>query len=309
MNLETRMASLEISELLRTKFGSAVRLHVPLARYTSARVGGPADVLITANSADELAEIVQTLWDAGKGFFMLGGGSNVLVGDHGIRGVTILNRSKAVRFEDGESAKVWAESGVVFSNLANRCATRGLSGLEWAAAVPGTIGGAIFGNAGAFGGDMASSLLSAEVLTRDGREHWTVDQLGYGYRTSVLKRHEREAVVLAAELKLQAGDPVEVAAKVTEFRESRIATQPPGASMGSTFKNPPGDYAGRLIDVSGLKGTQVGDATVSTMHANFIVTTEHTRAEDVRALIALVKMTVREKTGVDLELEIELVGE
>ncbi len=159
MNVDVTMTSIEISELLRSKFGSAVRQHVPLARYTSARVGGAADLLITADSADELAKVVKTLWDTGTGFFLLGGGSNVLIGDKGVRGVTVMNRSKAVRFEDGEASKVWAESGVVFSNLANRCAAKGLSGLEWAAAVPGTIGGAVYGNAGAFGGDMAGTLL------------------------------------------------------------------------------------------------------------------------------------------------------
>lgn len=309
MNVDVRMTSIEISDLLRAKFGSAVRQHVPLARYTSARVGGSADLLVTADSADELASVVKTLWDAGTGFFLLGGGSNVLIGDRGVRGVTVMNRSKAVRFEDGDTPRVWAESGVVFSNLANRCAAKGLSGLEWAAAVPGTIGGAVYGNAGAFGGDMAGTLLAAEVLTPNGRERWPVEKLGYGYRTSVLKRHEVEAVVLSAELKLQAADPTEVAAKVAEFRESRKATQPPGASMGSTFKNPVGDYAGRLIDVAGLKGTRVGTATVSTMHGNFIVTNEQTRAQDVRALIELVQKTVGDKTGVMLELEIELVGE
>ncbi len=309
MNVDTTMTRTDITDLLREKFGSAVRNNVRLARYTSARVGGLADLLVTANTAGELAEIVQTLWQADEPFLMLGGGSNLLVGDNGVRGVTIMNRSKAIRFDGGASPKVWAESGVVFSNLANRCAVKGLSGLEWAAAVPGTIGGAVYGNAGAFGGDVAGCLLAAEVLTRNGRELWPVERLGYGYRTSVLKRHEVEAVVLSAELKVTKADPAVVAAKVAEFRETRKATQPPGASMGSTFKNPVGDHAGRLIDAAGLKGTRIGSAEISTVHANFIVTDENTRAEDVRALIALVKNTVREKTGVDLELEIELVGE
>lgn len=303
------MATVEVSELLRAKFGSALRQHVPLARYTSARVGGPADLLVTANSADELAEIVTTLWQAEADFLLLGGGSNILVGDRGVRGVTVMNRAKAVRLDAGVEPKVWAESGVVFSNLSNRCAVNGLSGLEWAATVPGTVGGAVYGNAGAFGGDMFASLLAAEMITPDGRARWSVEQFGYGYRTSVLKRREARAVVLAAELRVSRADPAEVAAKVTEFGETRKATQPPGASMGSTFKNPPGDYAGRLIDAAGLKGTRIGSAAVSTLHGNFIITDEHTRAEDVQALIQLVKRTVKERSGVDLELEIELVGE
>jgi UDP-N-acetylmuramate dehydrogenase len=309
MRLETMMTTIEISELLREKLGSAVRQHVPLARYTSARVGGPADLLVTANSADELAAIVTTLWESGTDFVLLGGGSNVLVGDRGIRGVTILNRAKDVRFDEGEQPKVYAESGVVLSNLANRCALKGLSGLEWAATVPGTIGGAVYGNAGAFGGDMARTLSSADVLSPVGSERWTVDKLGYGYRTSILKRREVRAVILGAELRLEHGDPAEVAAKIAEFSESRKATQPPGASMGSTFRNPPDDYAGRLIEAAGLKGTRIGSAAISTLHANFIITHEQTRAADVRALIQVVKKAVLEKSGVDLELEIELVGE
>ncbi len=309
MHVETMMTTIEASELLREKFGSAVRQHAPLARYTSSRIGGPADVLVTANSADELADIVATLWQIGTDFFLLGGGSNVLIGDRGIRGVTVLNRAKEVRFKEGEATSVWAESGVVFSNLANRCALKGLTGLEWAGTVPGTIGGAVYGNAGAFGGDMARSLLAAQVLTPAGRERWTVDRLGYGYRTSVLKRHEVQAVVLAAEMKLVPTDPAEVEAKMAEFSESRRATQPPGASMGSTFKNPPGDYAGRLIEAAGLKGSRIGSATVSLLHGNFIITNEQTRAADVRALIQVIKKAVLEKSGIDLELEIELVGE
>jgi len=309
MRLDTMMTTIEISELLREKFGSAVRQHVPLARYTSARIGGPADLLVTANGADELVAIVTTLWESGADFLLLGGGSNVLIGDRGVRGVTVLNRAKEVRFDEGEQPKAYAESGVVLSNLANRCALKGLSGLEWAATVPGTIGGAVYGNAGAFGGDMARILLSAEVLTPAGREHWTVDQLGYGYRTSSLKRRESRAVILAAELRLEHGDPTEVAAKIAEFSESRKATQPPGASMGSTFKNPPDDYAGRLIEAAGLKGTRSGSATSSTMHGNVIITHEQTRAADVRALIHFVKQAVLEQSGVDLELEIELVEE
>ncbi len=309
MHVETTMTTIEISELLREKFGSAVRQHVPLARYTSARVGGPADVLISVSSADELADLVTILWQTGTGFFLLGGGSNVLIGDRGVRGITILNRAKGVRFEEGEAPKVWAESGAGFSNLANRCALKGLGGLEWAATIPGTVGGAVYGNAGAFGGDMARSLLTAEVLTPAGRERWTVDKLGYGYRSSVLKRHEVKAVVLAAEIRLGVADAAEVTAKMAEFSESRKATQPPGASMGSTFKNPPNDYAGRLIEAAGLKGKRIGSAAVSTLHGNFIITHEDTRAADVRALIQMIKKGVLEKSGVELELEIELVGE
>ncbi len=195
-----------LADVLAAKFSDRVRENIPLAPYTSARIGGPADVLITANSADELAEIMSLLWKADADYFILGGGSNVLISDKGVRGITVLNRAKAVRFENEGQPKVWAESGVVFSNLANRCGSKGLSGLEWAATVPGTIGGAVYGNAGAFGGDMAGNLVWAELLTETGREKWPVEKMGYGYRTSILKRREIKAVVLSGRINFKKRD-------------------------------------------------------------------------------------------------------
>jgi UDP-N-acetylmuramate dehydrogenase len=276
---------------LYAKFGDKVKENVPLAPYTSARIGGPADIFLTADSAAELARIVKTLWKLDMPYVILGGGSNVLVSDRGVRGVVVWNRAKGVKFHAGDQPSVTAESGVVFSNLANRCASKGLAGLEWAVTVPGTIGGAVYGNAGAFGGDMAGNLISAELLTANGKEVFTVEQMGYGYRTSVLKRGE------------------EVTVKIEQFSAHRKATQPPGASMGSMFKNPPGDYAGRLIEAAGLKGARVGNAEISPLHGNFFINHANTRAEDIRALIELVQKTVKEKQNVDLELEIELIGE
>ncbi len=183
---------------LYAKFGDKVKENVLLAPYTSARIGGPADVFITADSASELAKIIKALWKLEMSFTLLGGGSNLLISDKGIRSVVVLNRAKAVKFHPGDEPRVTVESGVVFSNLANRCATKGFAGLEWAATVPGTIGGAVYGNAGAFGGDMAGNLISTELLTTNGIEKFTVEQMGYGYRTSVLKRGELKAVVLSA---------------------------------------------------------------------------------------------------------------
>lgn len=296
-------------DTLYAKLGDKVKENVSLAPYTSARIGGPADVLITAESADELARIVKLLWKLDMDYVMLGGGSNVLVSDTGVRGVVVLNRAKAVRFHNGDEPSVTAESGVVFSNLANRCKSKGFAGLEWAATVPGTIGGAVYGNAGAFGGDLAGNLIWAELLTENGRERFTAEQMGYGYRTSILKRGELDAVVLAAELRLSNSTKEEVTVKIEQFSAHRKATQPPGASMGSMFKNPTGDYAGRLIEASGLKGTRIGNAEISPLHGNFFVNHANTKASDIFALIQLVQKTVKEKQGVDLELEIELVGE
>jgi UDP-N-acetylmuramate dehydrogenase len=306
---ELTMTAYSILELLSARFGEEVKTNAVLAPFTSARIGGRADILVSAQSADDLVEIVSLLWQEGIQPVILGGGSNVLVSDKGIRGVTVINRAKAVRFDDGEAPSVWAESGVVFSNLANRCAAKGLSGLEWAGTVPGTIGGAVYGNAGAFGGDMAGSLMWAEVLTPAGRERWSVESLGYGYRTSVLKRRERSGIVLAAELRLGNSTRDAVTATMSLFSEKRKATQPPGASMGSMFKNPPGDKAGRLLEAAGMKGRRVGSVEISPVHANFFINHGRANASDVKALIEIAQRTVKERLGVELELEIELVGE
>ena len=296
-------------DMLYAKLGDKVKENVPLAPYTSARIGGPADIFITADTSTELARIVKLLWKQEMPFTLLGGGSNVLVSDKGIRGVVVMNRAKGVKFHGGDQPSVTVESGVVFSNLANRCASKGFAGLEWAATVPGTIGGAVYGNAGAFGGDMAGNLLNAELLTENGREEFTVEQMGYGYRTSILKRGGLKAIVLSAQLALKNSTKEEVTVKIQQFSAHRKATQPPGASMGSMFKNPAGDYAGRLIESAGLKGTRIGNAEISPLHGNFFINHANTKAEDIRALIQLVQKTVKEKQGVDLELEIEVIGD
>ena len=296
-------------DVLRLKFGAAVQEEVSLAPFTSARIGGPADILVTVKTATELMDAMTVLWDYGMPYTILGGGSNALISDKGVRGVVVLDRAKEVRFESGDQPTVWCEAGVVFSNLANRCASKGLSGLEWAATVPGTVGGAIYGNAGAFDGDMSNNLISADVLTKNGIEKLTVEQMEYGYRTSVLKRGEIKAIVLSGTLRLKNSSREEVSAKINEFSESRKSAQPPGASMGSMFKNPEGDHAGRLIEAAGLKGTRIGNAEISTKHGNFFINHGETKAEDVCALIHLVQKTVHEKFGIELELEVELVGE
>lgn len=307
--MKRMIASKELAAQLHERFGDMVKENVLLAPYTSARIGGAADIFITAGSVAELERVVLYLWESKTPFVTLGGGANILVSDQGVRGVVLFNRAKEVEFHLGDQPFVAAESGVVFSNLANRCASKGLSGLEWGSAVPGTIGGAVYGNAGAFGGDIAGSLISAELLTESGREKFSAEQMGYVYRSSVLKRGEVKAVVLSAELKLENSTKEDVTARIHQFVAHRKATQPPGASMGSMFKNPSGDYAGRLIEVSGLKGARIGNAEISQLHGNFFINHGETRAEDIRALIELARKTVQEKQGVKLELEIEFVGD
>ena len=304
-------------DFLYARFGDKVKENVPLAPYTSARIGGPADIFIMVDTAPELARIVKTLWKYEMPFTLLGGGSNVLVSDKGVRGVVLLNRARAVKFHAGDQPSVTVESGVIFSNLANRCAAKEFAGLEWAATVPGTVGGAVYGNAGAFGGDIAGNLIWADLLIESGqaenaevtREKFTVEKMGYDYRTSKLKRGEVKAVVLSAELSLKNSTREEVTVKIQQFSAHRKTTQPPGASMGSMFKNPPGDYAGHLIESAGLKGTRIGNAEISPVHGNFFINHGATKAEDIRALIQLVQKTVKEKQDVALELEIEIIGE
>ena len=293
---------------LRAIFGDRLQENVPLAAYTSARIGGSADALIVANSADELAEIISQLWELDCPYLMLGGGSNILISDAGFRGVVALNKAKEIRFNEGANPSVQAESGVMLSRLANQTATRGFAGLEWAATVPGTVGGAVYGNAGAFGGDMAGTLLRVKLLTEDGRETWSVSDMEYAYRNSKLKRDAVKCAILSAEMKLSNGDPAKIQERMRSFIQKRKDTQPPGASMGSMFKNPEGDHAGRLIEAAGLKGTRIGNAEISAVHANFFVNHGETKASDVKALIELTQKTVFEKFGIQLELEIEIVA-
>jgi len=294
---------------VRAAFGDRLQENISLAAYTSARIGGIADAFIVANTADELAEIISTLWEMDAPYLLLGGGSNLLISDAGFRGVVVLNKAKAIRFNEGENPAVRAESGVSLSRLANQAATRALSGLEWAVTVPGTVGGAVYGNAGAFGGDMAGVLLQVEMLTKHGRETWSVSDMEYAYRSSTLKGVAINCVILSAEMMLKKGEQAQIQERMRSFIQKRKNTQPPGASMGSMFKNPAGDYAGRLIEAAGLKGKRIGNAEISEIHANFFINHGETKASDVKELIALVQKTVKEKFGVSLELEVEPVGE
>lgn len=312
---------------LQRLFGDRLKLNEPLARFTAARIGGPADAFIQADSAEGLSTIVVGLWNSAIPFTVLGGGSNVLVSDRGVRGVVILNRARRYSFELNS---VWAESGVNFGSLARQAAARGLSGLEWAAGIPGTVGGAVVGNAGAHGGDVAGSLIMAEILhllnvdRPDGeqfrQETWPVEKLEFGYRTSVIKGRRSEPskkpsgieqglIVLGARFRLERSNVEAVQASMDDFVAYRHKTQPPGASMGSMFKNPPGDYAGRLVEAAGLKGARIGNAEISPLHGNFFINRGGATAMDVWRLIELARASVAEHSGIKLELEVELVGE
>jgi UDP-N-acetylmuramate dehydrogenase len=314
------MISLAQIETLGEVFGDRLQVNVSLKRYTAARIGGNADVMITVSSSSELEKVSRYLWQANIPFIIIGSGSNVLISDAGVRQVVILNRAKKIVFNlQSLHPTVWVESGVNFGVLARKAATHGLSGLEWAAGIPGTVGGAIYGNAGAHGSDMSKNLLMAKILHRrptseDKRheilqEEWPVKRFEFAYRSSVLKRQPNQVAVLSAQLRLNQKTPEAVQAKMDEYAALRRSSQPGGASMGSIFKNPPGDYAGRLIEAAGLKGRKIGKVEVSEKHANFFINQDSATASDYEALIRLVHKEVLKKQGVNLELEIELLGD
>jgi UDP-N-acetylmuramate dehydrogenase len=296
---------------LRRLFGDRLQQDVSLARFTSSRTGGPADVFFEARTTDDLRAAAVSLWAAHSPFRILGGGSNVLVAESGVREVVVLNHARRTRFEaERPDPRVWAESGASIGTVARRACLEGLSGLEWAATVPGTIGGAVVGNAGAHGGEISHSLQTAEILQPPDRvESWAADRLAYGYRTSWLKRHGGQAVVLSAFFALEPSAPDVTTARMEANIAHRQRTQPPGASWGSMFKNPPGDFAGRLIEAAGLKGMRVGEAEVSGLHANFFLNRGQASSRDVAELLIEVRRKVKEHSGVELELEIELLGD
>jgi UDP-N-acetylmuramate dehydrogenase len=295
---------------LSDRFGVALKRDEPLARYTVARLGGPADALLAANSTTDLTEVVTLACQADIPWIILGGGTNVLISDAGYRGLVIINQAKGVRFEN--DGRVVAESGASLSTLGRRCMNQGLAGLEWAVNVPGTVGGAVVNNAGAHGGDMSDSVRWVEVFTVQDRPHvelWSTGQMRYEYRNSVLKGQPGCHAVLSVTLALEPGhDPEALNARASAFVAHRKRTQPPGATLGSIFKNPAGDHAGRLIEAAGLKGTAIGGVEISSVHANFIVNKGEGTARDYRALIEMAQQVVREKLDVTLEPEIEFVG-
>lgn len=299
-------------ETLRSLFGERLVENELLAKYTSARIGGSADAFITARSADELEEVVAKLWSHDVPFRILGGGSNVLVSDKGVsRFVVVMNKAKKVEFDlEGETPTVFAESGTNFGVVARQAGQKSLTGMEWAAGIPGTVGGAVVGNAGAHGGEVSADIKLASVLQHDkGRQEWMPEQFDFSYRHSILKEQKGESVVLSATFQLEHGEPEVITEKMERFLAIRKRTQPPGASMGSMFKNPPGDKAGRLIEAAGLKGTRIGNAEISSQHANFFVNHEGATALDLYKLIQMARQSVKDQFDVELELEISLFGD
>jgi UDP-N-acetylmuramate dehydrogenase len=300
---------------LQTFFGDKLKKDELLSRYSVINVGGPADYLVTASSSQDLEAYVCFLWEEKIPFLLLGGGSNTLISDAGIRELVLINEAKEIKFldRDNDYPLLWAESGASFGSLARRAGSRGWTGLEWASGIPGTVGGAVINNAGAFGSNVAEKLEMADILHPSGdsiqRSKWSVDQFAYDYRSSVIKSGEKQAVVLSAAFKMELSTPAYVKGKISAIAEKRQSSQPSGASLGSMFKNPPGDFAGRLIEATGLKGTRVGDVEISPLHGNFFLNRGNATAADIASMIAQVRDQVHERFGVELELEIQFIGD
>jgi len=299
-----------ISEL-KEIFGTRLQENVSMASFTTARVGGVVPALLSINTVEELVIAANALWNLDVSFHVIGSGSNILVSDKGADSVIIYNRANNLVIEaESEQPIVEADSGVILGTVARQTALKGLSGMEWAAPVPGTVGGAVYGNAGAHGSDMANSIKMAKILHKlDGIKDWPVDKLAYQYRSSVLKRDRLPVVILSATFNMKRSSREEAWEKIKTYQARRKQTQPPGASMGSMFKNPVGDYAGRLIEAAGLKGMQIGQAVISPVHANFIINQEGATAQDIWQLMKIAQETVYEQFGICLEPEIELIGE
>jgi UDP-N-acetylmuramate dehydrogenase len=297
----------EIRAQLERACGARVALDEPMARHTTFHVGGPADFFVQARHAGAIVAAIRVAEQYGLPWLVLGGGANVLVSDRGVRGLVIKNEARGwQRMDDG---LVLCASGESLVKLARDMAAQGLSGLEWAVSVPGTLGGAIVGNAGAHGGCIATVLVDVELFEQGRPATLPVAALELDYRTSRLKRAAQPAAVLSAALRLTSDDPERIRRRMHEFAAYRAATQPKEASVGCIFKNPPEEPAGRLIDRLGLKGMRYGNVMISPVHANFFVNTGHARARDVLELIERTRETVRRLAGVELETEILLIGE
>ena len=283
---------------------------VSLAPHTSLRVGGPADYFVLARAASDVAEAMLWAGDRDLPLRVIGGGSNLLVSDAGVEGLVIKAAyARASVEERGGQPVLVAEAGANFANQARRLAKQGLGGLEWAANVPGTVGGAAVNNAGAFGGDTASCLVSVTLLSADRTLRLTAADLGYAYRTSILKRRELgDVAVDRVELRLSVSTPEVADGLVKQFNAQRMRTQPRILSAGSVFANPEGAFSGKLIEEAGLKATRVGGAQISEQHANFIVNPGGATARDVYALMRHAQDVVFERSGTWLRPEIELLG-
>ena len=298
---------IRIGTEIQRRIGVKTSRNEPLARFTTMRVGGPADLFATVHNVHELRAIVRFARSREIPLTLLGRGSDVVIADAGIRGLVVQNRAEGSRLDGTRYA---ADAGLPMARAATQTQIAGLTGLEFGLAIPGTTGGAVWANAGAHDADVAAILETADVLLADGSEaRLGPTDLELSYRDSRLK-HRHDEVVLGATFQLATAEPDVIAARLDDIRRWRREHQPLGIpSAGSTFRNPPGDSAGRLIEAAGLKGQRIGGASVSEKHANFLVNDGHGTAADLRALVDLVAATVEREAGIRLEPEVVFLGD
>jgi len=299
------------------KLGLAVKTNEPLAKYTTFKIGGPADFFVEVEEEEKLLNLIKLLKDLNLPYFILGGGSNLLVADEGFRGTIIKiqnSKFKIQKFDyvkdssgmDNSKFKIICGAGYLLGRLIEKTAKLGLTGLEFAAGIPGTVGGAVRGNAGAWGQAIGDKVKRVKVLTSRGEIKWIeASDCHFSYRQSQFKKTKE--IILEVELELEKGNKKEIQEKISQNLAKRT-TQPKEPSAGCIFVNPKPLVAGELIDKCGLKGKRIGDAQISPKHANFIVNLGKAKAAEVIKLIKLIKEKVKEKFGVELEEEISFLG-
>ena len=284
---------------------------VPLAPLATWQIGGPAAYYVEPTSPPELAEALRFAEERRLPVLALGGASNMLISDRGFPGLVIRYLDESVETaRRGDILEVRVGAGHLFSRLARRMTRGGWSGLEWAEGIPGTVGGAIAGNAGAFRGQIADVVSTVRSIDSAGEiRECSGEECSFAYRTSIFKQRGLSAgYIISAILLLRAGDPEELTRRMQEIAATRKRNSPTGSSCGSVFKNPPGDFAGRLVQAAGLLGAEEGAAQISTKHGNYIVNRGGATADEVMRLIERARREVHAQFGIELELEVRLVG-
>ena len=298
----------------REGLAAKIRTDEPMKSHTSFRVGGPAQFYVEPESTDEIAALMAAAKKADVPFFLMGNGSNIVVSDEGIDGLVIRlgEDFSSIREEedpsDPDKVRLIASAGTLLIRLSSYAAKAGLTGLEFASGIPGSLGGAVFMNAGAYGHDISEVVDKVVSISKEGEiRTWTRDQLTFGYRKSTFM--EEGGIVTEAELVLRRGDPEKIASEIREYSEKRTSTQPLNfPSAGSMFKRPEGHYTGALIEQAGLKGFSIGGAQVSEKHAGFVINKGEATASDIDALVKHIQKTIKEKFDVTLEREVRFIG-
>ncbi|NLI89066.1 MAG: UDP-N-acetylmuramate dehydrogenase [Epulopiscium sp.] len=299
----------EIAQILLKELPEyMVKIDEPMKNHTSFKIGGPADVYVSPSTVDQLKFTIDTCKDKNIPYYILGNGSNLLVKDGGYRGV-IIHIFRNMNDISVKGNEVYAQAGALLVKVANTCLDNNLTGFEFAHGIPGTIGGAVFMNAGAYGGEMKQVILSADVIDKNGKLiTLTNSELELGYRTSKIQKENM--IVVGATISLEQGDHNEIKDMMDDLAHRRRTKQPLTLpSAGSTFKRPEGAYAGKLIMDSNLRGYKVGDACVSEKHCGFIVNKGQATSKDVIELISHIQQTVKDKFQRELQLELRIIGE